>query len=204
MKKVPTGFPEESKKSKRENLKEIRIELKQAIKEYIKEEHMTMEQFARDKIFISGRQLRNYINGEKIPEQSEKILCRVLGKSREELLGYSFSKIKNKKIKEYIERYKSVFDLLDDIGINFHFEGDQLYMNPTNSEPIPFDPDLHDFFIRNIRKHAKDLYYDYYNSVHAFNYRYRRVFGNDNVRDGESSNTEGSADNRLKGGDARD
>lgn len=127
---------------------------------------------------LSDRQIGHYVNGTRnIPIDNLKKISEVLEVSTDYILGKTnqpdlnlLSAIRKDATRKTLSIYKTMFDLLDDIGIKFTFkeENNALYMEPKGYEPIYIDSDMYWFFVKHIRKYAFDIFMEYYNSVPAF------------------------------------
>ncbi len=127
----------------------------------------------------SGRNIYHYVSGRSktIPADMLLKLSEILQVHPDYILGKTdqpdfdlLSAIRKDATRKTLSKYRTMFDLLDDIGITFTYkEEDQaLYMEPENYEPIYIDNDMYWFFVKHIRKYAYDIFMEYYNSVRAY------------------------------------
>jgi len=195
------SLPKSKKTNVSENLK------KENLQSAIKNRGIKRKELA-DMLHVSDRQIGHYINGTtRIPHDALLQLSEILQVSTDYIEG----KTKHpegglaalqKDITEYnLTLYKPVMNMIESAGIQFEYKNDCLYMNPVESEPIPMDNNLYWFFIKHIREYVKNLFTDYYNSVYAFEYRYK------NLKDEPSAQEIESNPNNLntkKEGDAND
>lgn len=156
---------------------EKRVNLEKAIEE----KKLSFEELGA-LVGCSGRNIGYYVSGRSktIPSDMLLKLSEVLSVSPDYILGkidqpdYDlFLAISKDATAKTLSRYRTVFNLLDDIGIKFSYieEENALYMEPDNHEPIYINDDMYWFFVKHIRKYAYDIFMEYYNSVHAYKNR---------------------------------